>query len=45
MRPAALSQADFKKGELIRHGYRLSLLFRAGSNVHEIGFETTNDWE
>jgi len=49
-RPAAFSQADFKKRELIRHRYRLSLLRLSllrstGSSVHEKVFETSNNWE
>ncbi|MET3842010.1 MULTISPECIES: hypothetical protein [Bradyrhizobium] len=36
--PAAFSQANFKKGKLIRHCYRLSLLRGAGSTVTEKRF-------
>jgi hypothetical protein len=43
--PAAFSQADLKKRKLLRHRCRPSLLRGTGSNVHEKGFETPNNWE
>ncbi|MEH2593088.1 hypothetical protein V1278_000001, partial [Bradyrhizobium sp. AZCC 1577] len=43
--PAAFSQADLKKRELVWHRYGLSVLRSASSSVHEKGFETTNNWE